>query len=175
MTRQLLIWLGLVALLLAGPAWAGEKYDSFGAHSPKVIQSDDTVDSEWDEIVKALKVTLKSLLACEDVNAGVCVVEERYLTVPIGASDAMFAADQLVKTGSGYVKDLICFKADAATAGTISVRDATVAGTGAILGTLPIAAQAYTDGVVLPLSTSFSVGLFADFTNANTSCYARFR
>ena len=115
--------------------------------------------------------------ACERVIEGVCVVEERYLTIPIGGTDAMIAADQLYKSNAGYVKGISCSSDATATAGTIALRDSAVAGSGNILWSQDILAIAYTPGMIREdLQTSFSVGLFLDFTTtADVKCMVRFR
>lgn len=163
-----LVWLGV--LLCAAPAWA--QVSSGG--SDDLVQADGSKTPQGG-VGGAAKVAEQFDGGGEHSVEGVTWTEEHYSTIPIGGTDATFAADQLVKTGIGYAKDLICFKADAATTGSISVRDATAAGAGNILGTLPVAAQAYPTGVVLPLSTPFSVGAYVDYTGTNLPCYMRFR
>ena len=116
MTRRLMgAALGALLLSLGGVAQAGQLYDSFGVQSPKIIQPDDSVASEWDQSAGAKKVTKTTLDACERIIEGVCVVEERYSTIPIGGTDAMVAADQLYKSGPGYVRSITCYSDATAT------------------------------------------------------------
>ena len=65
----------------------------------------------------ALDTTLSTTLAGEDVTNGVLKVEERYLTIPVGGTDAMISADQLYKSGTGYVRSITCYSDATATAG----------------------------------------------------------
>lgn len=115
-------------------------------------------------------------LACERVPEMLCVVEERYLTIPIGGTDAMLAADQLIKTGAGYVRSLTCYSDATATAGTIALRDSTVAGSGNILWSFDVLAVAYNTPFTVDVQTPFSVGLYLDFTTtADVKCMVRYR
>lgn len=102
MTRRLMMLAGLLALLLAGPAWAGEKYDSFGAHSPKVIQPDDTIASEWDQSAGGKKVTKTTLDACErlqdQASKGHCVMVD-------AANLAVISKTTAVTIGGGVAND----------------------------------------------------------------------
>lgn len=178
MTRRL-VTAGLLALALGwlGVAQAGQLYDSFGAQSPKIIQPDDTVASEWDQSAAAKKVTKATLDACERLPESLCVTEERYLTIPIGGTTAMISADQLYKSGPGYVRGISCSSDALATAGTITLRDNTAAGAGNILWEQDIQALAYTPGMIREdLHTPFAVGLYLDFTTtADVKCIVRFR
>lgn len=125
----------------------------------------------------AAKVTKSTTDACEDITNDVCKVEERYLTIPIGGTDAMISADQLYKSNTGHVKGISCSSDATATAGTIALRDSTVAGAGNILWSQDILAIAYTPGMIREdLDTDFSVGLFLDFTTtADVKCMVRYR
>jgi hypothetical protein len=128
----------------------------------------------YGQVVRAF---LNELLACERFPEQVCVVEERYLTIPIGGTDAMISADQLYKSNTGHVKGISCSSDATATAGTIALRDSTVAGAGNILWSQDILAIAYTPGMIREdLDTDFSVGLFLDFTTtADVKCMVRYR
>lgn len=113
----------------------------------------------------------------EDVLNDVQKTEERYMTIPIGGTGAMIAADQLYKSGPGYVKGISCSSDATATAGTITLRDNTAAGAGNILWEQDILAIAYTPGMIREdLQTPFSIGLYLDFTTtADVKCMVRFR
>ena len=120
--------------------------------------------------------TLATTLAGEDVNADVQKTEERYSTIPIGGTDAMIAADQLHKSGLGYVRSITCYSDATATAGTIALRDNTAAGAGNILWSFDVLAVAYNTPFTVDLQTPFSVGLYLDFTTtADVKCMVRFR
>lgn len=112
----------------------------------------------------------------EDVLNDVQKTEERYLTIPIGGTDAMIAADQLYKSGPGYVRSITCYSDATATAGTIALRDNTAAGAGNILWSFDVLAIAYNTPFTVDLQTPFSVGLYLDFTTtADMKCMVRFR
>ena len=124
------------------------------------------------------KMSLGTLLACERLIEGVCVIEERYLDIPIGGTDASILADQLYKPGAGYVRGIECYGTDAAaTAGTIALRDSTVAGSGNILWSRGILAADYSiAGIKADIQTPFSLGLFLDFTTTgDVACIVRYR
>lgn len=121
--------------------------------------------------------TLATTLAGEDVSNDVQKTEERYLTIPTGGTTAMIAADQLYKSGPGYVRGISCSSDATATAGTITLRDSTTAGAGNILWEQDILAIAYTPGMIREdLQTPFSIGLYLDFTTtADMKCMVRYR
>jgi hypothetical protein len=122
------------------------------------------------------KMSLGTLLACERLIEGVCVVEERYLTIPIGGTTAMIAADQLYKSGLGYVRSITCYSDATATTGTIALRDNTAAGAGNILWSFDVLGIAYNTPFTVDLQTPFSIGLYLDFTTtADVKCMVRFR
>ena len=136
------------------------------------------VDSRCDENGRVkVAATLEQTAAGEDVTNDVQKVEERYLTIPIGGTTAMIAADQLYKSGPGYVRGISCSSDATATAGTITLRDNTAAGAGNILWEQDILAIAYTPGMIKEdLQTPFSVGLYLDFTTtADVKCMVRWR
>lgn len=124
----------------------------------------------------ALDTTLATTLAGEDVANDVLKVEERYLTIPTGGTDAMVSADQLYKSGLGYVRSITCYSDATATAGTIALRDNTAAGAGNILWSFDVLAVAYNTPFTVDLQTPFSVGLYLDFTTtADVKCMVRYR
>jgi len=121
-------------------------------------------------------IELGSLIAGEDIVNDVLRTEERYLTIPIGGTDAMVAADQLYKSGPGYVRSITCYSDATATAGTIALRDNTAAGAGNILWSFDVLAIAYNTPFTVDLQTPFSVGLYLDFTTtADMKCMVRWR
>ena len=122
------------------------------------------------------EVSLSTTIAGEDVATDVLKVEERYLTIPIGGTDAMVATDQLYKSGPGYVRSITCYSDATATAGTIALRDNTAAGAGNILWSFDVLAIAYNTPFKVDLQTPFSVGLYADFTTtADVKCMVQYR
>ena len=125
---------------------------------------------------EACRSTIATTLAGEDVTNDVQKTEERYLTIPIGGTDAMIAADQLYKSGPGYVRSITCYSDATATAGTIALRDNTAAGAGNILWSFDVLAIAYNTPFKVDLQTPFSVGLYADFTTtADVKCMVQYR
>jgi len=79
MTRRLMgAALGALLLGVGGMAHAGQLYDSFGVQSPKIIQPDDSVVSEWDQSAGGKKVTKTTLDACErlqdQATKGHCII-----------------------------------------------------------------------------------------------------
>ena len=124
----------------------------------------------------AANTTLATTLAGEDVVNDVQKFEERYVTMPIGGTDAMVAADQLYKSGPGYVRSITCYSDATATAGTIALRDNTAAGAGNILWSFDVLEVAYNTPFTVDLQTPFSVGLYLDFTTtADVKCMVRYR
>lgn len=120
--------------------------------------------------------TLATMQAGEDVANDVQKTEERYLTIPIGGTTAMIAADQLYKSGPGYVRGITCYSDATATAGTIALLDNTAAGAGNTLWSFDVLAVAYNTPFTVDLQTPFSVGLYLDFTTtADVKCMVRFR
>ena len=117
-----------------------------------------------DEIHKYSLVWLKTLISGEDTINNLLRVEHRYINIPIGGTTSRIAADQLYKTGSGYVKNISCFSDAVATAGTIVLYDNIVSGTGNILWSFDVQVIGYPTPFVVPLEVPFSIGLFLDFT-----------
>ena len=116
------------------------------------------VDSRCDENGRVkTNATLSGTLAGEDVADDVQKTEgTRYLTIPIGGTDAMVSADQLYKSGPGYVRSITCYSDATATAGTIALRDNTAAGAGNILWSFDVLAVAYNTPFTVDLQTPFS-------------------
>lgn len=169
MTYARMGWAFLLTALLCVPSFAlaGQKID--------LRQSDGTI-TELGGDGSAAKVTLATTLAGEDVANDVQKTEERYLTIPIGGTTAMVAADQLYKSGPGYVRGITCYSDATATAGTIALLDNTAAGAGNTLWSFDVLAVAYNTPFTVDLQTPFSVGLYLDFTTtADMKCMVRFR
>ena len=141
------------------------------AQAQRMSGDNTNIDQDGD-----IGVKLNNVIACERIVEGVCVVEERYLTIPLGGTDAMIAADQLYKSGPGYVRSITCYSDATATAGTIALRDNTAAGAGNILWSFDVLAVAYNTPFTVDLQTPFSIGLYLDFTTtADVKCMVRFR
>ncbi len=168
MKQFLLVWLAILTLSL--PAFAG--YPDGDLSTAGNTNTSPSV-SAYGMVVRAF---LNQLLSCEDPVIGRCVIEERYLTIPVGGTDAMIAADQLIKTGPGYVRSITCYSDATATAGTIALRDSTTAGAGNILWSFDVLAVAYNTPFTINLQTAFSTGLYLDFTTtADVKCMVTFR
>ena len=135
------------------------------------------VDSRCDENGRMkTNATLSDTLAGEDGTNDVLKVEERYLTIPTGGTTAMIAADQLYKSGPGYVRGITCYSDATATAGTIALLDNTAAGAGNTLWSFDVLAIAYNTPFTVDLQTPFSIGLYLDFTTtADVKCLVRYR
>ena len=162
-----------IFLLCVAPALAQQEMRSStkGTSIPLPITGT-VIDSNHN----ALDTTLSTTLAGEDVTNGVLKVEERYLTIPVGGTDAMISADQLYKSGTGYVRSITCYSDATATAGTIALRDGTAAGSGNVLWSFDVLAVAYNTPFTVDLQTPFAVGLFLDFTTtADVKCMVRYR
>ena len=169
MTYARMGWAFLLTALLCVPSFAlaGQKID--------LRQSDGPITELGGE-GSAANVTLATTLAGEDVANDVQKTEERYLTIPIGGTTAMVAADQLYKSGPGYVRGITCYSDATATAGTIALLDNTAAGAGNTLWSFDVLAVAYNTPFTVDLQTPFSVGLYLDFTTtADMKCMVRFR
>lgn len=122
------------------------------------------------------RMTMGTTAAGEDVAVDVQKTEERYLTIPVGGTDAMVTADQLYKSGPGYVRSITMYSDATATAGTIALRDSTTAGAGNILFSFDVLAIAYNTPFTVDLQTPFSVGLYLDFTTTtDMKCMVRYR
>lgn len=120
--------------------------------------------------------TLATTLAGEDVVNDVQKTEERYSTIPTGATTAMFAADTAIKNAPGYVRSITCYSDATATAGTIALLDNTAAGAGNKLWEFDVLAVAYNTPFTVQLQTPFSIGLYADFTTtADVKCMVQYR
>ena len=126
-------------------------------------------DSAMDETNNALKVTLATALAGEDVTNDVAKVEQRFAySVPIVASAA-------IKSAPGFLHALHFSCNDAApTAGTIDVYDNTAASGNKIfswtLTTTPFMPFS------LPFNVSFAIGLYVEITTtADVNVSASYR
>lgn len=162
-----LVWIVWLGLSIGGYALAASGLADKGME--RLAQA-------WDVVSQAIKVTLATTLAGEDTVNGVLKTEERYLTIPTGGTDAMIAADQLYKSGPGYVRSITCYSDATATAGTIALRDNTAAGAGNTLWSFDVLAVAYNTPFTVDLQTPFSVGLYLDFTTtADVKCMVRWR
>lgn len=133
-----------------------------------VFLTDSTGDDATDTTNNALKVTLATTLAGEDVDADRVKVEQRFLPLQV-------TADALVKTGEGFLHTLTFSQTDAApTAGTITVYDNTAeSGTKLFEWNL-------TTAVFVPFSVTidaiFSTGLYVGFsTTADVAVTASYR
>jgi hypothetical protein len=118
-------------------------------------------------------VTIQELIAGEDQTGNVIRVEiQNTYATPV-------ATDTLIKTGAGYARYLSCSPTDnAATAGTVQLRDATSAGTGTIMVEWTVLAIDYTVNVpkVFPVDSLFATGLYLDFTTtSDVKCWVSYR
>jgi len=171
--RRLVV--ALLVLVCAWPtlSWAQQELrsSSKGASTPLPITGT-SINSDHN----ALDISQITTTAGEDVLNDVQKVEERYLTIPTGGTTAMIAADQLYKSGPGYVKGITCYSDATATAGTIALLDNTAAGSGNTLWSFDVLAVAYNTPFTVDLQTPFSVGLYLDFTTtADVKCMVRYR
>ena len=172
-------WWGIgLVTVCAVIGWSAEAYAECVVNtSTPTYLNGKLVDTQCDEQGKTKTAsTLTGTLAGEDISNDVMKMEERYLTIPAGGTDAMVAADQLYKTGTGYVRSITCYSDAAATAGTIALRDNIAAGAGNILWSFDVLAVAYTTPFTVELQTPFVVGLYLDFTTtADVKCMVRYR
>ena len=167
--KQCATWLLVMALLLAGGV-------PFSAAETIQLKQSGGGNTPLGGVGDAAKVTKSTTDAGEDVANDVQKVEERYLTIPIGGTDAMISADQLYKSGPGYVRSITCYSDATATAGTIALRDNTAAGAGNILWSFDVLAVAYNTPFTVDVQTPFLVGLYLDFTTtADVKCMVRWR
>lgn len=167
--KQLVIGLLVSVLLFGGVPWA------MADGKVQLLQSDKTLTPQGG-VGDAAKVYKSTTDAGEDVANDVQKVEERYSTIPSGGTTAMVSADQLYKSGVGYVKGITCYSDATATAGTIALLDNTSAGAGNVLWSFDVLAVAYNTPFTVDLQTPFAVGLFLDFTTtADVKCMVRYR
>ena len=167
--KQIVTGLLVSALLLGGVPWA------MADGKVQLLQSDKTLTPQGG-VGDAAKVYKSTTDAGEDVANDVQKTEERYSTIPSGGTTAMVAADQLYKSGVGYVKGITCYSDATATAGTIALLDNTSAGAGNVLWSFDVLAVAYNTPFTVDLQTPFAVGLFLDFTTtADVKCMVRYR
>ena len=161
-----LVWIVCLGLSIGGYALAASGLADKGME--RLAQA-------WDVVSQAMKVTLATTLAGEDVANDVQKTEERYSTIPTGATTAMFAADTAIKNSSGYVKSITCYSDAVATAGNIKLLDNTVAGAGNALLDFDVLAVAYLP-FTIEFDVPFSVGLYFDVTTtADLFCQVSYR
>lgn len=113
-------------------------------------------DSAMDETNDALKVTLATTLAGEDVTNDVAKVEQRF-------AYSLVTSDTAVKSAPGFLHTLTFSCNDAApTAGTIDVYDNTAA-SGTKIFSWTCTTTAFAPCSVL-IDAVFATGLYVDFT-----------
>lgn len=113
-------------------------------------------DSAMDETNDAVKTTMATTLAGEDVAADVLKVEQRF-------AYSLVTSDTSVKSAPGFLHTVTFACADATpTAGTITIYDNTAA-SGTKIFEHSIAATAFLPFSIL-LDVSFTTGLYVDFT-----------
>ena len=106
---------------------------------------------------------------CEDDTNNLCRVEHYY-------SYAVDDADLVVKNSAGFLHAVSCWPEDAAaTAGSVTIRDATAAGAGTIVwGDYFAAAEHTPSGAVLDIA--MPTGIVIDFdTTADVMCTVSYR
>ncbi len=149
----------------------GTSVGSGGVYSatPPTLTDGQRGDTQMD-VNANTKVTLATSLAGEDLANDVLKVEQRF--TPSGA----ITSDTLVKTGVGFLHSITIAQADAApTAGTITILDNTVAGSGTQLFSWNLTTAVFIPFTVI-IDASFSVGLFADFTTtADVNIFLSYR
>lgn len=116
------------------------------------------------------KVEQSTLVSGEDQTNNVMRVEHQY------SRGLAAGADTSIKTGAGYLHNIVCAGSDAAaTAGLIEVRDAVAAGAGTVILPVPIAAELLLPQPVL-MDVPFTTGLYVDFTTtADVTCTVSYR
>ena len=113
-------------------------------------------DSAMDETNDALKTTMATTLAGEDVSIDVLKVEQRF-------AYSLVTSDTAVKSAPGFLHTVTFACADATpTAGTITIYDNTAA-SGTKIFEHSVAATAFLPFSIL-LDVSFTTGLYVDFT-----------
>lgn len=114
-----------------------------------------------------MKIFVSLLLLSSLFTPAFAAVDDyQYIRVTATGTDAALF------TGPGVLHSLVCWGADAATAGDVAIRDSVAAGAGTILIQYQIAAS-----LLLPqssvLDVPFTNGLFVDYTTtADVSCTA---
>lgn len=104
------------------------------------------------------KVSVQTLLAGENQTF------DRMFGGPLAQYEAA-TADELVKTGPGVYYGVVITTALSAHA--LEIRDATSAGSGTVIHTIP-ASAAVGNTYVLPVGVQFNTGLFVDFNASGT-------
>ena len=112
-----------------------------------------------------------ALLACEDQTNGVCKVEQQFSYCAGKTADAACGS-----AGTRFLHSVTCAGTDAAaTAGDVTIRDATSAGSGTVVQTIAFAA-AYFAPVTVVIDATLSTGIYLDFTTtADVMCSASYR
>lgn len=140
----------------------------------------DAAPKSWSDVIdftlNAVRATLSTTLAGEDVANDVLKVESRWSVLPTSATTSIFAADTAIKNAPGLVHAITCYSDATATAGTIALLDNTAAGAGNVLWSFDVLAVAYNTPFRVELDAPFSVGLYADFTTtADVKCMVQYR
>lgn len=124
----------------------GIQYNSVPPMVDKVLKSDDSIVSGFDEGVDARRVTSVTADAGEDITNDVTKVEQRYLNFNIAS-----ATTTLVKSGAGYIDEILVV---GGTLGDVTIYNSlTAAGTVLLPTVTPVA-----NGVLLK-HVVFSLGL----------------
>ena len=153
-----LVWIVCLGLSIGGYALAASGLADKGME--RLAQA-------WDVVSQAMKVTLATTLAGEDVANDVLKVEQRF--APINVS-----ADTLVKSGPGQLHLMTCSSDATATAGSIILYDNT-AESGTVLHTFTVAASYYQPFTIW-FDVAFSVGLYVGYTTtADVNCTVSYR
>lgn len=106
---------------------------------------------------------------CEDETNNLCRVEHRY-------TYAVDDADLVVKSAAGFLHSVSCWPEDAAaTAGSVTIRDATAAGAGTVVWGDYFAAAEHTPSTAV-LDIEMLTGIVIDFdTTADVMCTVSYR
>lgn len=112
-----------------------------------------------------------TLMACEDQTNSVCRVE-----IQGTRGNGVTADSQIGSAGARFLYSVTCAGTDAAaTAGDMTIRDATSAGSGTVVQTIGFAG-AYFAPVTIWINAPFTSGIYFDFTTtADVMCSASFR
>ena len=146
------IFLIVLILVLAVPVWAGPKNQN-GDNAETAVSA------------RCVNAAGTGYVGCGD--------EEGF------SYQTPVATDTVVKASAGYVKHMMCSATDnAAVAGTIQLRDATSAGTGAIVLEWTVLAIDYTQPgpLIFPVHAVFATGIVIDFTTtSDVKCWLTYR
>ena len=149
-----LVWIVCLGLSIGGYALAASGLADKGME--RLAQA-------WDVVSQAIKVTLATTLAGEDVTADVQKVESRFSNLPTGATTSKMSSDTAIKNAPGFLKRMTCWSDAVATAGNIKLLDNTVAGAGNALLDFDVLAVAYLP-FTIEFDVPFSVCLYFDVT-----------